>query len=452
MTGPVTPAPVAAAPITPPPAMPGFATSAPLTAVPATPGPVMPVPDGVPVGAGISDVSDAHGGPDDCQNAMSCGDGCCSPAGRFWFQGDYLLWWTKGTNLPPLVTTSGTDQSGVLGPGTTVLFGDTTAEDRARSGADLTLGMWLNCCQTWGIEGNYFTLGRLSAGFENCLSNGYPLLARPFFNTETAAQDAELVAYPGLLAGRVIVNASDDFQSAGLHFRHNLCCWDCCCGSPDCGDGGCGCGLGGDCCCRKSFKLDMIAGYRYYDLSDNVSVQEQLVSLVSAVPTGTQINVADSFRARNAFNGGELGLIADYSYGRWSWELSAKMSLGWNHDVVNINGSTTNIAPDGTVTGYSGGLLALDTNIGEYTRNSFVVVPEFGIQIAYQFTERLRFLVGYDFLYWTQVARAADQINLNVDPRNLPPVQAGAGPEPTFSFNTTSFWAQGIRLGAEYRF
>ena len=114
------------------------------------------------------------------------------------------------------------------------------------------------------------------------------------------------------------------------------------------------------------------------------------------------------------------------------------MSLGWNHDVVNINGSTTNIAPDGTVTGYSGGLLALDTNIGEYTRNSFVVVPEFGIQIAYRFTER-SFLIGYDFLYWTQVARAADQINLNVDPRNLPPVQAGAGPEPTFSFNTTSF-------------
>ena len=81
------------------------------------------------------------------------------------FKADYLLWWTKGTNLPPLVTTSGTDQSGVLGPGTTVLFGDTTAENRARSGADLTLGMWLNCCQTWGIEGNYFTLGRLSAGF-----------------------------------------------------------------------------------------------------------------------------------------------------------------------------------------------------------------------------------------------------------------------------------------------
>ena len=158
MTGPVTPAPVAAAPITPPPAMPGFATSAPLTAVPATPGPVMPVPDGAPVGAGISDVSDAHGGPDDCQNAMSCGDGCCSPAGRFWFQGDYLLWWTKGTNLPPLVTTSD-DQSGVLGPGTTVLFGDTTAEDRARSRRRSHLGHVAELLPNLGHRRKLFHLG-----------------------------------------------------------------------------------------------------------------------------------------------------------------------------------------------------------------------------------------------------------------------------------------------------
>ncbi len=240
---------VLAGPVTTAPVMPGLVTPGPVTAVPAMPGPITPAPDGVPVGAGISDVSDARGGPggpDDCQNVMSCGDGCCGPAGRFWFQADYLLWWTKGTNLPPLVTTSRrTDRGpGPLCRDTTVLFGGTSAENRARSGADITLGMWLNCCNTWGIEGNYFDLGRLSAGFENCLSNGYPVLARPFFNTDpnpaSYGPDAELVAFPGLLAGRVIATASDYFQSAGLHFRHNLCCWECCCGSPDCGDGGCG--------------------------------------------------------------------------------------------------------------------------------------------------------------------------------------------------------------------
>ena len=126
--------------------------------------------------------------------------------------------------------------------------------------------------------------------------------------------------------------------------------------------------------------------------------------------------------------------------------------MGWNHEVVKINGGTVYTAPDGTVTGYSGGLLALDTNIGDYSQNVFVVIPEFGLQASYQFTCCLRAFLGYDFLYWGQVARAGNEINLNVDPRNLPPKEEGAGPNPTFNFNQTSFWAQGIRVGAELRF
>ena len=104
------------------------------------------------------------------------------------------------------------------------------------------------------------------------------------------------------------------------------------------------------------------------------------------------------------------------------------------------------------MTGNSGGLLALDTNIGGYSLDRFVVIPEFGMQVGYQCTQRLRVFAGYDFLYWTWVARSADQINLNIDDRNIPPVKSGAGPDPTFTFNTTGFSAQGLRFGAEYRF
>ncbi len=85
----------------------------------------------------------------------------------------------------------------------------------------------------------------------------------------------------------------------------------------------------------------MIGGYRYYNMSDNLSVQEQLLTFNGQVQTGTQFNLTDSFRTRNTFNGTELGLIANYCYCRWSLEFSAKMAMGWNHDVVNINGSTT---------------------------------------------------------------------------------------------------------------
>ena len=66
--------------------------------------------------AGTAFVTDTHSGsPDDSQDVESCGDRPCCPAGRFWVQADYLSWWTKGTHLPPLVTTSGTgtDSSGL---------------------------------------------------------------------------------------------------------------------------------------------------------------------------------------------------------------------------------------------------------------------------------------------------------------------------------------------------
>lgn len=63
-----------------------------------------------------------------------CGVPLCSPPGRFWIRADWLMWWTNGEHLPPLVTSSpqGTPQgqAGVLGqPGTTILFGNSTVYD-----------------------------------------------------------------------------------------------------------------------------------------------------------------------------------------------------------------------------------------------------------------------------------------------------------------------------------
>ena len=81
-----------------------------------------------------------------------------------------------------------------------ILFGDSTVENGNRSGVDVTLGMWLNCCNTWGIEGNYLDLGRQSASYDSGVSNGYPVLARPSYDTSLDSQDAEWVAHPSSLS------------------------------------------------------------------------------------------------------------------------------------------------------------------------------------------------------------------------------------------------------------
>ena len=99
-----------------------------------------------------------------------------------------------------------------------------------------------------------------------------------------------------------------------------------------------------------------------------------------------------------------------------------------------------------------GALLALESNSGTFSRDEFSVVSEFGATLGYALSARSRFLVGYTFIYWPNVVRAGEQIDLNVNTDLLPPPQATDDPEvPAFAFNETNFWAQGISLGLEYR-
>jgi len=272
-------------------------------------------------------------GCESCETGCGyCGGGCGS-CGGFWARGDYLIWWSKGNRLPPLVTTSpaGTPRSeaGVLGePGTTVLFGDSTVSRMARSGYRITLGYWLDCCRRWGIEGDYLDTGANRANFYTN-STGSPIVARPFYNVETGEQFSQITAYPGVAAGCISATVSSHLQSTGIRLRHNLMCctWceapaceDACCEDDSCGEDSCGgCGIGGWGAAR-SYRLDLIGGYRYYRLNDRFEMDENLVSTAGSGPlvAGTIFNLHDSFHTTNDFHGGEVGLVATFEKGCWS--------------------------------------------------------------------------------------------------------------------------------------
>jgi len=198
------------------------------------------VPTPVTAQPPASSLPDQPASVEDDESADFCGAPVCSPPGKYWLRADYLLWWTGGTRLPPLITTSpdGTPvgQAGVLGQsGTTVLFGDTTVGTNIRSGVRTTLGMWLDHCHVWDLEFDYLSLGERSDGFEMS-STGFPILARPFFNVLTNAQASELVAYPGVVEGTVTVDAKDYFQSAGVLLSRNLCSCNSCGSCDPCED------------------------------------------------------------------------------------------------------------------------------------------------------------------------------------------------------------------------
>ena len=146
--------------------------------------------------------------PAEC-NPGRCGpcDPCFSPLrGRLWVRGEYLLWWMQGSGLPPVVTTSpaGTrpEVAGVLGQsGTSILFGDSTVNTDARSGARISLGYWFDSsCHDVGIQASYLGIGRETTSFF-AASPDTPIIARPYYDTQLGTQAAMLIAHPDFLSG-----------------------------------------------------------------------------------------------------------------------------------------------------------------------------------------------------------------------------------------------------------
>ena len=76
----------------------------------------------------------------------------------------------------------------------------------------------------------------------------------------------------------------------------------------------------------------------------------------------------------------------------------------------------------------------------------------FGVKI----NDCTRVTVGYTFMYWSGVARPADQLNVPRNLLGLPIFAAAAVQEntgsPTKDVKDTDFWIQGFNAGLEFRF
>lgn len=196
--------------------------------------------------------------------------------------------------------------------------------------------------------------------------------------------------------------------------------------------------------------MDWLAGYRFLRLEESVLIQEDLVSLETANPGSFVLR--DAFYTKNEFHGGDLGAVYEVARGPWMLELLTKVALGQNRQQVRIAGSTS-ITESGTTSDFTGGLLAQRTNIGTYEREEFAVVPEIGITLGYQINHSWRLLAGYSLVYFSNVVRPGDQIDLDVNPNLLPPeVSPFTGPlRPEFAFDETDFWMHGLNVGLEVR-
>jgi hypothetical protein len=369
---------------------------------------------------------------DDCCGCFDNGCCCCAPRGNLWFSAEYLLWGVSQQHMPVLLETfpTGTSQTTVMTSNllATPLVDQNSLPSNTRNGGRFTLGFWIPGCDDLGLEASYFFLGtRNSTAF--FASSGNPILAIPLINAQNGQPVNAITAHPGpigdgnplgTVAGSFGLTSQSYLWGVEMNLRQKLCCGPC-------------------------FYVDLLYGYRHIQLQDFIGIADVETALGSTTTT------LESFGTRNQFNGGQVGIDAQWHFRpRWFIGTQFKLALGNVTQTDEINGAAfTSIPGMGVMTTPPRLHAQQGLNIGTFSQNRFAVAPEVGLKLGFDITENLKFWVGYDCLFLSNVIRAGDQID-----NTISPIVAGVpqGNRPTVLFKTTSFTGQGVNFGLMYTF
>lgn len=364
-----------------------------------------------------------------------------APTNSSWVSAEYLLWWVRSGPLSsPIVVTSNrfTDlPPAALGqPGTRVLLGDSPMGYGTASG--MRFGFGVELAPRLNLEAGFLMLENRMFRFGIASNgNGSPLIANPFFNPALQMEDALLNSNPdpnvGPWAGATFV-----------HSHSRLLGWDL--------------NLAASSNRSSNFNVTGIFGFRSMHLNEDLSIDNTYRPLVPgvltfrAIPVGTNATLFDTdrFGTSNTFYGGQVGAKGEWKSGRFSLDGVAKVALGVNQQIVNIDGFSILAIPGLAPSTAPGGTYAQVTNMGRHYKSTFSVIPEVGINVGVNLTERLKASVGYSFIYWSNVARPGSQIDHTVHEAVVPTHQnfTGAGDgRPAFAFRESDYFAHGVNFG-----
>jgi hypothetical protein len=404
--------------------------------------PINPVvcPYGIPGYAPGVVPADAHlpGGLNGGSACPGCSGGGC-PQDFLWLEAEYLAWWVKNGPVATPLATSGNSADlvpGALGQAnTSVLLGD-HIDYHGFSGGRWSAGFWASHDHVLGFEASGFLLEtraeRLTVHSDLV---GRPLIAQPFFNDLTQAEDARIITQPGLFAGGVALDSTSHLWGVEGNARS---------------------------CVRQdgSMGLDVLAGFRYAELDERLSIGALSTSLAQTsmflfdnVPfqgAGNVFASFDEFSTKNRFYGGQIGAQAYYLWGGAFVSALGKVALGDNHEFVGISGFSS-ASGHGALLALPSGLFAVSSNRGITQHDQFAVIPELRLRLGYQFNHFVSAYVGYTFLYWSDVVRPGDQIDRVVNPTLIAtsPLfgQAIGESRPAARAESSDFWAQGLEIG-----
>lgn len=360
--------------------------------------------------------------------------GC--PCHRYWFNAEWLYWQinpSKGP--PPLVITGPTTLSfPVLGqPGTDVLVGGENIHNSWRSGGKATLGCWLDCDYTYGLEFSYFFIPHGSKK-SSAKSDGHlhsRVLAAPFFDVLSGTESSTGIAYPLSFSGKAHLKVSNSMQGGEINFVIDRDCGDCC-------------------------DLNFLAGARYWNFNEQLIFKTSSPFLFINDTWMTE----DKFTVRNNFYGAQLGVDATWHCCCCFLEGAAKIAAGAMCEQVSVHGElfTNDYNHFGGVLEYPGGYYALKTNSGHHKKTAFAVIPEAEVSFGFCICSFLNVRFGYSIMYVSNVLYAGNQIDRNINPTQATSLTGNtsatlmgeARPKPKTVSST--MWVQGAKACLEYTF
>ncbi len=380
-------------------------------------------------------------------DSLAC-DGCdsCCPRGsrhiqngrvcfnrNEWFGSvELLLMFRDGIRLPNLVTTGPTTDSGTAGEigqaATRFLVGsNANAFDDMSVGGRLTLGTWLDSQRCRSLVARGWFGGRNTFDFSTT-NNETPVIVRPFFNVtdgQTAAQDNNLIAFPGRSNGGLTVNADSNVYGGDISVRQFWAG-----------------GLGAS--------IDVLYGYQYMGLDESLSISTSSVAIaVPNTPVGTVQSVTDSFSADNEFHGGQFGVAMHYEENCWTFSGLLKTGFGSIRRTANLSGQTTTTVGTDVATS-SEGFLVQSTNSGKRTDSTFGWVPELDVSLGWHRYPRFDVTAGYHVIAMTDALRVFDTVDpsLAINSAGNPTGQQ----RPSVVVDYGTFFVHGIRFGLQYRY
>jgi hypothetical protein len=195
-------------------------------------------------------------------------------------------------------------------------------------------------------------------------------------------------------------------------------------------------------------EMHWILGVRYW------SLEESLLVHGASGANGLQVSGFDAFTTRNRFYGPQVGGNWHWDRGRFAIDLNLKMSIGGMSQETGIDGGSTAVLASGARIDRPGGLLALPSNTGDFSRTKLAWLRDWSLAVGYRVTDNVQLRLGYEFFWLSSVLRPGQQIDLAVNP-TLMPFNPGpvSGPiRPGYRPDGETFWMHGISLGVAVQF